>query len=440
MTLSFPEEWLMVGAVCLAVGLLFGLLLDWLFARRIQNRLHQQIQTLEQEALLREKLEEERDSAMQLASAELKSTFNSLASDSLRSNSEHFLKLAEQNLGSHQERAKSELAERTKAVEMMVKPIHDALSKTEKQINELEKSRSEAYGNIYAQLGTMQQSQQALQDETRNLVNALRRPEVRGQWGEMTLKRLVELAGMVEHCDFFEQEHTAGTDGAIRPDMIVRMPDSRELVVDVKTPLDAYLSAIEASTDSERQEALKRHARKVSERIRELSSKSYWSQFPKSPEFVILFIPGDQFLSAALNERPQLIDEALRQKIILATPTSFVALLKAVAYGWRQLALADNAEEIRELAVDLYDRLGVFGTHMNRIGRQLGGTVKAFNQAVGSLERNVLPGARKFTELGIQGKKPLENVDAIESLTREADEPAKTPVIAPSDDTHADRD
>ena len=253
---------------------------------------------------------------------------------------------------------------------------------------------------------------------TQNLVKALRRPEVRGRWGEITLRRLVELAGMVEHCDFQEQVHHAGEDQVIRPDMIVRMPDERELVVDVKTPLDAYLEAVEAADDAQRELGLQRHTRNLREHIRTLSSKAYWAQFSKSPEFVILFIPGDQFLSAALNVDPELIDYALTQQIILATPTSFVALLKAVAYGWRQSQLAENAEEIRILAQDLYGRLATFVAHMNRVGRQLASSVENYNRAVGSLERSVLPGARKFTELGVQARNRLEKAETIDPVPR----------------------
>ena len=252
-----------------------------------------------------------------------------------------------------------------------MKPIRDALDASRQQIAQLEKARSEAYGGIKSQLESMQLSQKSLTQETQNLVKALRRPEVRGRWGEITLRRLVELAGMVEHCDFQEQVHTVGEGQVIRPDLIVRMPDKRELVVDVKTPLDAYLEAVEAENDAQRKLGLERHAKNVRAHIRMLASKAYWDQFAESPEFVILFIPGDQFLSAALNEDPDLIEYALSEQIILATPTSLVALLKAVAYGWRQLALADNAQEIRKLAEDLYGRLATFVTHMNKVGRQL---------------------------------------------------------------------
>jgi DNA recombination protein RmuC len=392
-------------------GLAVGAVAVWLGLRRRQHRLEAQIRS-------QESLRQEREIAFEAANAQLTRAFSELANQSLKSNSESFLRLAEQNLGAHQEKAKRELSEREKAVEELVKPIRDALQAAQRQIAELEKSRSEAYGGIRSQLEAMQLSQKSLTQETRNLVKALRRPEVRGRWGEITLRRLVELAGMVEHCDFQEQVHTAGDGQAIRPDMIVRMPDQRDLVVDVKTPLDAYLQAVEAPDDDQRKLALERHARNLRAHIRLLSSKAYWDQFSHSPEFVILFIPGDQFLSAALDEDPELIEYALSQQIILATPTSFVALLKAVAYGWRQLALADNAQEIRKLAEDLYGRLATFVTHLNKVGRQLASSVENYNRAVGSLERSVLPGARKFVELGVHGKKAIERVDTLDPVPR----------------------
>ncbi len=393
--------YLTIGLPAAVIGLLFGFLIAWLVGRNRERRMLG-----------------EREAAFELANAKLTKTFADLSNRSLQANSDTFLKLAEQNLGTQQERAKRELSEREKAVESLVKPIRDALEASQKQIAELEKSRSEAYGGIKSQLEEMQLNQKSLTQETQNLVNALRRPEVRGRWGEITLRRLVELAGMVEHCDFVEQVHT-NTDGQIiRPDMVVRMPDHRELVVDVKTPLDAYLSAAEAKDDAQRKQGLERHAKNVRNHIRMLASKAYWNQFEESPEFVILFIPGDQFLSAALSEEPDLIEYALSRQIILATPTSFVALLKAVAYGWRQLSLAENAKEIRILAEDLYARLATYVTHMNKVGRQLSSSVDNFNKAVGSLERNVLPGARKFVELGVHPKKEVEKLETIESVPR----------------------
>ena len=382
----------------LVIGLVFGLILGalvmWLFLRK-------------------------GNADYDAVKIQLKSEFLDIAQQSLQNNNEQFLQLAEQNLGVHQERAKRELSEREKAVETLVKPIKDALQNSQKQIAELEKARGEAYGGIRAQLESMQTDQKNLAQETQNLVNALRRPEVRGRWGEMTLKRCVELAGMVEHCDFQEQVHKQGDEKAIRPDMIIRMPNERELVVDVKTPLDAYLEAIEAEDEKQRKVALKRYARNVREHIRSLSSKAYWDQFSQSPDFVILFIPGDQFLSAATNEDPELIEKALSQHIILATPTSFVALLKAVAYGWRQLALTDNAAEIRKLAEDLYSRLETFVSHLGGVGKQLSNSVEKYNAAIGSLERRVLPGARKFVDLGIHPTKKVGKLEQIEQRPRQ---------------------
>lgn len=417
-SITIDPVYLEVGAPALAIGLVIGAFIVWSIGRQRRKRLIDQIGTIENDLKNQETLQSEREAAFELANAKLTAAFSDLANQSLRSNSENFLRLAEQNLGTQQEKAKRELSEREKAVEALVKPIRDALEASQKQIAELEKSRSEAYGGIKNQLEEMQLNQKSLTQETQNLVKALRRPEVRGRWGEITLRRLVELAGMVEHCDFMEQVHTVGDSQVIRPDMIVRMPDQRELVVDVKTPLDAYLAAVEAEDDVQRQLGLERHAKNVRAHIRMLSSKAYWEQFDESPEFVILFIPGDQFLSAALNEQPDLIEYALSKQIILATPTSLVALLKAVAYGWRQLALADNAKEIRILAEDLYGRLATFVTHMNRVGRQLASSVENYNKAVGSLERNVLPGARKFVELGVHAKKDVEKLESLESVPR----------------------
>ena len=400
-SLTIDPLYLTIGLPAAAIGLLMGLLIAWLVGKSRHKR-----------------MVEERELAFELANAKLTQTFTELSNRSLQANSDTFLKLAEQRLDTQQEKAKSELSEREKAVEALVKPINEALKESQKQISELEKSRSEAYGGIKNQLEEMQLNQKSLKQETQNLVNALRRPEIRGRWGEITLRCLVELAGMVEHCDFVEQVHTSNDGQVFRPDMVVRMPDHRELVVDVKTPLDAYLTAAEAPDDAQRQLGLKRHAKNVRAHIRMLASKAYWNQFEESPEFVILFIPGDQFLSAALNEEPDLIEYALSEQIILATPTSFVALLKAVAYGWRQLALADNAKEIRVLAEDLYARLATYVTHMNKVGRQLNSSVENFNKAVGSLERKVLPGARKFVELGVHPKKEMEKLETIESVPR----------------------
>lgn len=430
--ITISPDILEIGGPALALGLLLGVLVSWLISRRKRRELEMTLETREIQIKAQDALQAEREAAFEKASGELAKSFSELANQSMKANSENFLRMAEQNLGAQQEKAKRELGEREQAVENLVKPIKEALTQSHRQMAELERSRSEAYGGIHSQLQTMQANQKSLTQETQNLVNALRRPEVRGRWGEITLRRLVELAGMVEHCDFQEQVHTTSDDKILRPDMIVSMPDNRKLVVDVKTPLDAYLEAAEAKDDAQRKLGLERHARNLREHIRQLASKGYWKQFDDTPDFVILFIPGDQFLSAALNEDPNLIESALSQQIILATPTSFVALLKAVAYGWRQLSLAENAQEIRVLAEDLYGRLSAFVGHLNKLGRQLNSSVESYNRAVGSLERKVLPGARKFTELGIHPKKEMEPLEPLESLPRTmieapADEPADTP-------------
>jgi len=400
----------------IALGILFGL---WL-GRRREQQLAVELAVARTQLKSQEQVEGERIVALEHAMTKLTSSFDTVAGQSMRANSEVFLKLAREHLGAHQQAAAATLTEREKAIEAMVAPIREALVKTEQQIGRIEKERAESFGNLRASIESVTLGQQALQRETRGLVTALRRPEVRGQWGEMTLKRLAELAGMVDHCDFSEQVHTRSSDdAAIRPDMIVHMPDGRDLVVDVKTPLDAYLDAMDAPTDEARDIALKRHANAVAERVRQLSAKSYWAQFEKSPDFVILFIPGDQFLSAAMAENPSLLEDAIRQDVIITTPSSLVALLKAVAYGWRQTALAQNAETIRNLAEDLYKRLGVFASHLTKLGRNLGQSVDSFNSAVGSLERQVLPGARKFTELGVRPDREIEALEPIDKLTRD---------------------
>ncbi len=353
----------------------------------------------------------------------LRDTFNSLAAETLRSNSEMFLAMAHEALGRDQTVAQSALREREVAIAQLVLPLKTALERTEAQAEALERERREALGQLRSQIETLTSGQAQLQRETRNLVTALRRPEVRGRWGELTLRRVVELAGMAEHCDFSEQLQVVADEGSLRPDLVVHMPDARDLVVDVKTPLDAYLEALEAPSDEARQTALKRHAQQVEMRVRDLASKSYWAQFERSPEFAVLFLPGDQFLAAALAERPELLESALKQSVIIATPSTLIALLKAVAYGWRQSVAAENAETIRQLGEELYRRLGNFSAHLGRLGQRLGAAVEAYNGAVGSLERQVLPQARRFPELGVTADAPLETLDPIEQLPRRVELP-----------------
>jgi DNA recombination protein RmuC len=371
------------------VGGLLGALAALLWRARRESALRVEVETLRARLKTDDVVNVERERALELARFQLEGAFGELARESL------------------------------------VQPIRDALAKTETQIQNIERDRINAFATFRSQMEVLATGQTLLSRETRNLVTALRRPDVRGQWGEITLKRLVELSGMTAHVDFTVQHHQTTESGAIRPDMIVHMPERRDIVVDVKTPLDAYLAAVEAQDDAERSVQLRRHAQIVGARVRELSSKQYWSQFDDSPEFVVLFLPGDQFLTAALQENQGLIDESLRQNVMLATPTSLVALLKAVAYGWKQTVLADNAAEIRRLGEDLYKRLAVFGEHLGKLGKSLGSSVDSFNKAVGSLEQQILPAARRFPELGLRVQRDLEVIEPVDSLTR-----------TPRDETH----
>ncbi|MCC5795251.1 MAG: DNA recombination protein RmuC [Chromatiales bacterium] len=400
---------LLAAGLALVAGMALGGLIAWLTAASQRARLEAQL------AAAREQLAD-RTQLVSDVEQRLAAATGRLASESLERNSATFLKLATEHLGVHQARAQASLTEREQAVASLVQPIRDALSRTSQQLEELEKARHAAFGSIRAQLEGVQSSQQALQAETRNLVTALRRPEVRGRWGEMTLRRIAEMAGMVEHCDFNEQVSTA--DGSQRPDMLVRLPGGGVLVIDVKTPLDAYLAALEAPDEEARQQALQRHARNLQQRVRELAAKAYWAAFDSSPEMVILFVPGDQFLSAALDQQPGLIEAAMNQRVVLATPGSLMALLTTVAHGWRQLVLAENAQRIRELGEDLYNRMATFSNHLGKLGRQLDSSVGSYNQAVGSFERMVLPGARKLVELGIRSNQAVASPTPVETRPR----------------------
>jgi len=419
------------AAVCAAFGVLLGALAALLWRARREHALRVQVEVLRARLQTDDVVSREREQSLTRAREQLQGVFGNLARDSLQSNSELFLQLARERLDRQSLDATQALKERETAIESLVQPIRDALASTTTQIQNIERERIDAFATIKTQMEMLASGQSLLSRETRNLVTALRRPDVRGQWGEITLKRLVELSGMTAHVDFTEQHHHPTDAGAIRPDMVVHMPERRDIVVDVKTPLDAYLSAVEAQTDEERAAQLRRHAQIVGARVRELSSKQYWSQFEHSPDFVVLFLPGDQFLAAALAENPGLIDESLRQNVMLATPTSLVALLKAVAYGWKQTVLADNAAEIRRLGEEVYKRLAVFGEHLGRLGKSLSGSVEHFNRAVGSLEQQVLPAARRFPELGLRVNRELDSLDPVGALART---PRMTPADAVPDD------
>jgi DNA recombination protein RmuC len=404
--------------IAAAVGGVVGYLLGSLRAARRAEGLRVELEAARARVASEHEARERNAELLRQSEAQVRLAIENASRAALDANSETFLKLAREVFGTDHAKASASLKEREEAIRQLVEPLKLALARQEEQSQQLERERRETAGKLSGQIENLVKVQDLLQRETRNLSTALRRPEVRGRWGEITLRRVVELAGMAEHCDFVEQAVVGGDASAQRPDLEVRMPDSRTIVVDAKTPLDAYLAAVEAPDDDTRREALSRHARQVEERVRELSRKSYWEQFEHSPEFAVLFLPGDQFLSAALAEKPELIDAALRQRIIVTTPSTLMALLKVIAYGWRQSRVTENAREIRELGQDLHKRLSVFVNHLQKVGRSFGSAIDAFNAAVGSMERNVLPQARKFTELGASTDAVIEPVDPLEKGVR----------------------
>jgi DNA recombination protein RmuC len=422
---------LVIGIVAALAAALIGYLLGTLRAARRAEILRGELESTR--ARLSSESEQRTRTTELLAAAEaqVRAAVESASRAALNSNSETFLKLAREVFGRDQATASASLKEREDAIKQLVEPIRAALVKQETQAQELERLRMESHGKLAGQIEGLMSVQSILQRETRNLSTALRRPEVRGRWGELTLRRVVELSGMSEHCDFTEQTQVQTGDGTLRPDLLVRMPEDRELVVDAKTPLDAYMDAIEANDEDTRRTALARHAKQVEQRVRELGLKSYWEQFERSPEFAVLFLPGDQFLSAALAERPELLDTALKQSIIIATPSTLMALLKVIAYGWRQAAASRNAEEIRELGQELNRRLTTFVGHLQKVGRSLDNALGAYNSAVGSFERNVTPQARRFTELGAASEL-LPSIEPAEQVVR-LPQPAADPTGESSD-------
>lgn len=350
---------------------------------------------------------EKRAAAQHEAEGALKNAFEALAAEALAKNNRAFLTLADEKFKALKEGAGAELTSRQEAINRLVAPLITALDRYKSDVN-----------TVSDRLASLEGTELSLQRETAKLVNALRSPQVRGRWGEIALRRTAELAGMSVHCDFVEQESMTTDEGRLRPDMVVKLPAGREVVVDSKVSLSAYLEALEADTDEAREAALTRHAGQISQHVLKLSSKEYWEQFPSAPEFVVLFIPNDSFLAAAADRDPDLIESALMRKIVIATPTTFVALLRAIAYGWRQELLTENAQRISALGQDLADRIATFVEHLNGVGGSLDKAVRSFNASVASFESRVLVSARKFKELGASGKKEIEELAPVDQMPR----------------------
>ncbi len=364
------------------VGFVFG----WLLTKLVSTR---KIATLE--AMLEAEI---RSSEEKIAG--LENSFAALSADALRENNQSFLQLAHEVFGQHYTRADNSLQARESAIGNLVKPLEDALKTTHQQLDSLDKNTQKTQSELSGQIKAMSGVQSLLHQETRQLAHALRRPEVRGQWGELTLKRLLELSGMSKYADFSEQVSVQTDTGVLRPDLIVNLPHSRQIVVDVKTPLDAYLDAFSSENDAARSAKLRQHAGQLKKRIQELAQKQYWAQFENAPDFIVLFIPGDQFLAAALEQQPTLLEYALAKKVILATPTSFVALMRVIAHGWQQTELDEQTKVVRSLAAEFDKRLSVFSRHLNDIGNDLRRAVESYNRTVGSYQRKLKPISRKF--------------------------------------------
>ena len=373
------------------------------------------VTTLDQErAGMREKLAGLEEARVSFADA-----FKALSAEALQVNNRSLLELAKATLEKHQVLASGELEKRQQAIVEMVAPVKITLEKFEQQVREVEKSRESAYVSLTEQVKALAMSQGQLKQETANLVKALRAPQTRGRWGELQLKRVVEMAGMVDHCDFFEQESTDTEEGRLRPDMIIKLPGGKNIVVDAKAPLAAYLDALETDDEGVRRQKLLDHARHVKDHLVKLGRKSYQDQFQPSPDFVVLFLPGETFYSAALEADPSLIEHGVLQKVILATPTTLIALLRAVAFGWKQEALTANAQEISALGRDLYDRLAVLADHWGDVGKHLGNAVGAYNKSVATLESRVLVSARKFRDLKAGPEdKEIRELASVETIPR----------------------
>ncbi len=369
-------------------------------------------------------LESERRSAADKAESlkkegeRLRTEFEAIATKALDANSVRLLQLTREAFGREQATAKGDLELRKQEVGKLVEPLAKSLEKVNEELARIEKARAEAYGGLNEQLRALAGAHEKLQAETGNLVQALRRPSGRGQWGEMQLRRVVEMAGMLEHVDFLEQVSSESEAGRLRPDMVINMPGGSQVVVDAKTPLEAYLKALAADDEAARAGFLADHARQVRDHVRKLGAKSYQEQFGVSPEFTVMFLPSESIFYAALEKDPGLIESGVTEKVLLATPTTLIALLRAVYFGWRQERLAESAAKISELGRELYERMGTLAEHFAELGKKIGGSVEAYNKAVGTLETRVLPSARRFPELGVRGNKDVGRLEGLDRTVR----------------------
>jgi len=361
--------------------------------------------------------------------------FVALASDALGKNSTAFLTLVNERFETNKVSADKDFEDRRREIEALVKPIGDSLTKFEAKVGEIEKARIGAYEGISEQVKNLVEGQTGLRTETTRLVQALRQPKTRGRWGEYQLRNVLEMAGMVEHVDFVEEETVEGENGRLRPDVIVRLPGGKSIVVDAKTPLDAYLSAVEATDEIVRAQCIANHARQVQAHVRALSGKDYWKALPETPDFVVMFVPGEAFFAAAIESDPGLFEQAVRQRVLISTPTTFIALIKAIAYGWQQDKLAVNAQLVGETGRDLYERIKTFGCHMDELGKSLRQAVERYNKSVGSLEGRVLPAARKFENLAIAPAG--SSIDALAPLEVEPRSLQAVELLIPKDEEQA---